>query len=176
MKKLLTSILICVIGISSIFSTVPKEDFNEVYDQLVEANNSLKELSDKYEYLEDKLITITSERDKFRKAFNETYDQLDYTTDFLKTVEESLSISEEALLTSNSALAVSNSNLEESNKIIGKLSKNYYFVAVEAVITPTSLGYSISGGAELFLDLSILGGITIIGGDLGAKVGVLYKF
>jgi len=175
MKKLLTSILICVIAISSTFSaTVDKKAFDEVYDQLVISNEKVKELTTENSILSnenDALSEELKEKEDYilelKSSFDEVYDQLQ--------------VSNTALINSNDinnnlmlSIKESNEELNSSSSLIEELNEDKTFFQFNTLLSTTGIGYSVSIGREILLNTSLILGVNIQDNNIAANIGVLY--
>lgn len=175
MKKLLTSILICVIAINSTFSaTVDKKAFDEVYDQLVISNEKVKELTAENSILSSEnnvLSDSIKEKDNYilelKNSFNEVYDQLVVSNNSLIKVND---------VNSNLILSIKNSNkkLSDSTSLIKELNEDKVFFQGSFLLSSKGIGYSVSIGKELMLNFALMLGVNIQDNNIAANIGVLY--
>ena len=169
MKKFLISILICAIISNSLFATIEKEQFDEVYDQLVVSNNQLKEVSESYNKLKEKYDKLEQDYKFLSDSYDTVYDALTFSNETLIKANEELSKAKKQIENSNT-------NLEDSNEIIKTIAKKYTYVEADLILSTSTYGYELTIGREIFLNYSIVGGIQLYNNQVAIKAGIGYKF
>ena len=163
--------LIFVALISSVSATtVPKEAFDEVYDQLVVSNDNYNELSTKYDALVILYDEQTTAENPLQSAYNEVYSQLE-------TSNGSLVTSNKTIKTLQGALKTSSDNLTDSNKLLKKSLEKKNILTINMAVIDFNFIYSASYGRELIFNTIIYGGINFSPTALkGINVGLIYYF